>query len=431
MRIAVSFALSSLFLVSLAYGQSERDFKAGDSFKDCPNCPEMVVVPPGGFTMGSADSEPGHDASEGPKHQVTFQKPFAAGRFPVTFAEWEACVKGRGCGGYNADDAGWGRGDRPVINVSWNDAKAYTAWLSRQTGKSYRLLSESEREYVTRAGTLTPFWWGSAITPQQANYNGKYAYASGAQKGEYRAKTMPVPSFLPNPWGLYQVHGNIWEWVEDCWHENYKGAPVDGTAWTAGESCRRVLRGGSWDRIPQALGSAYRTSFSPSYRSNTIGFRVAKSEVRGLIALAPRPVPPTASARALAPAPAPALAQPGASVTLVSTPPPDEEEGFVDEWKLEDGVLILRGWGFWQPEKGARMMMNTNLPVQRVSLTVSSRPDVVTTMKNKWLENSGFEVKAYLDKSKPMPGINKVCVWTEDREFGSRRIHSWALCQSP
>jgi formylglycine-generating enzyme required for sulfatase activity len=426
MRIGMYLVLSSLLHISLAYGQPEKDFKAGDSFRDCPDCPEMVVIPPGSFTMGSAEGEAGRDASEGPRHQVNIAKSFAVGRFPVRFAEWEACLKGRGCSGYNPDDAGWGRGDMPVINVSWNDAKAYTAWLSRQTGKSYRLLSESEREYVTRAGTLTPFWWGSAITPEQANYNSKYAYTSNGQKGEYRARTMPVWSFMPNPWGLYQVHGNVWEWVEDCWHENYNGAPADGTAWNARDSCRHVLRGGSWDMIPQALGSAYRTSFSPSYRYSTIGFRVAKSEVRGLIALPPRPAPRTALASV--PAPVSVPAQPGASVTLISSPPPDDEEGFVDEWKLEDGVLILRGWGFWQPDRGAKMMMNTNLPVDRISLTVSPRPDVVTTMKNKWLDNSGFEVKVYLDKSKPMPDTNRACLWTEDREFGSKRMHSWALC---
>jgi formylglycine-generating enzyme required for sulfatase activity len=129
-------------------------------FKECENCPEMVVVPSGSFTMGSPASEEGRGNEEGPQHSVTLAKPFAVGRFAVTFDEWDACVADGGCNGHRPDDKGWGRGRQPVINVSWADAKAYVAWLSRKTGKPYRLLSEAEREYVTRAGTTTPFWWG-------------------------------------------------------------------------------------------------------------------------------------------------------------------------------------------------------------------------------------------------------------------------------
>ena len=133
-----------------------------------------------------------------------------------------------GCNRYTPSDEGWGRGRRPVINVSWDDAKAYVGWLSRKTGKTYRLLSEAEREYVTRAGTTTPFWWGTSISTQQANYNGNYTYGTGAT-GVSRRQTVLVDSFQPNPWGLYQVHGNVWEWTEDCWHDNYSGAPSDGS----------------------------------------------------------------------------------------------------------------------------------------------------------------------------------------------------------
>ena len=156
----------------------------------------------------------------------------------MTFDEWDACVADGGCNGYQPSDEGWGRGRRPVINVSWDDAKAYVAWLSNKTGKTYRLLSEAEREYVTRAGTTTPFWWGSSISTSQANYDGTNTYGSGV-KGEFRHETLPVDSFQPNPWGLYQVHGNVWEWVEDCYHESYAGAPSDGSAWTF-EDCSRV-----------------------------------------------------------------------------------------------------------------------------------------------------------------------------------------------
>ena len=135
--------------------------------------------------------------------------------------------------------------------MSWDDAKSYVKWLSKKTGKEYRLLSEAEREYVTRAGTKTPFWWGSSITPEQANYFARgEPYKGGGAKGEYRNKTLPVKTFKPNPWGLFQVHGSVWEWAEDCRHNNYSGAPTDGSAWTAGDCSSRVLRGGSWNDNP-------------------------------------------------------------------------------------------------------------------------------------------------------------------------------------
>ncbi|MGA7326727.1 MAG: formylglycine-generating enzyme family protein [Rhodomicrobium sp.] len=149
--------------------------------------------------------------------------------------------------------------------MSWNDAKAFVAWLSQKTGRSYRLLSEAEREYVTRAGTTTPFWWGSTITPEQANYDGK------------QAKTVPVKSFQPNPWGLYQVHGNVWEWVDDCWHDSYEGAPTDGSAWTAEGCGMRTLRGGSWGSNSDFLRSAYRGNYLPTLRDANSGFRLART----------------------------------------------------------------------------------------------------------------------------------------------------------
>src|SRR5258708_1281923 len=152
--------------------------------------------------MGAPKGERGGDKTERPQHRVTFARPFAVGRFAMTFEEWDACVADGGCNGYRPDDDGYGRGRQPVINVSWNDAKAYVAWLARKTGRVYRLLSESEREYVTRAGTTTPYWWGSSISTRQANYDGTKTKGS---KGEFRGRTLPVESFAPNPWGLYQV----------------------------------------------------------------------------------------------------------------------------------------------------------------------------------------------------------------------------------
>jgi formylglycine-generating enzyme required for sulfatase activity len=156
-----------------------------------------------------------------------------------------------------------GRGKWPVINVNWDDAKAYAAWLSRKTAKTYRLLSEAEREYVTRAATTTWFWWGSSISTGQANDT---------------IKTVPVDSFAPNPWGLYNVHGNVWEWVEDCWHDTYQGAPADGSAWTtACRDGRRVIRGGSWGVSLRYLRAAYRGRDTTGSRDDKLGFRLART----------------------------------------------------------------------------------------------------------------------------------------------------------
>jgi formylglycine-generating enzyme required for sulfatase activity len=225
--------------------------------------------------MGSPASEKNRSSEEGPQRRVTFARQFAVGRFAVTFDEWDACVADGGCNGYRPDDRGWGRGKQPAINVSWNDAKAYVAWLSRRTGKSYRLLSEAEREYVARAGTSTPFWWGSSISTSQGNYNGSYSYGGG--KGDFREKTMPVDSFQPNPWGIYQVHGNVWEWTDDCGNDSYRAAPANGSAWTTGNCATRILRGGSLISNPASLRAAARIRFTAGLRDFSLGFRVART----------------------------------------------------------------------------------------------------------------------------------------------------------
>lgn len=247
---------------------------SGESFRDCPDCPEMVVVPSGSFMMGSTGNEPDPFSGEGPLHRVTIVRPFAIGKFAVTFAEWDACVTDGGCGGYTPSNEGWGSADRPVINVSWKDAQGYAAWLSRKTGRRYRLLSEAEYEYAARAGTGTLFWWGDSISTAQANYHGEFTYAGGP-KGVYRHKTLPVKSFEPNPWGLYQVHGNVATWTTDCWVDNYNNAPVDGSARTTGNCKFRVLRGGSWYDYPQSLRVAVRLIMEPRLRKNYVGFRLA------------------------------------------------------------------------------------------------------------------------------------------------------------
>jgi formylglycine-generating enzyme required for sulfatase activity len=275
----------------------EGALKPKDGFRECDDCPEMVVVPAGSFTMGSPDGEAqwsGYDGREGPQHRVTISRPFSVGKFPVTrgeFATFAAqtghrmdgrCYAWSGKAGNSPSDRSWrspgfDQTDRhPVVCVNWDDAKTYAAWLSTRTGRSYRLLTEAEREYVTRAGTTTPFWWGASISTDQANYNGDLTYGSSA-KGEYRRKTLPVDSFAPNPWGLYQVHGNVYEWVEDCWNGSYQNAPTDGSAWTTGECDHRVLRGGSWDGSPRVLRAAVRLTHSSVRRNNYAGFRLART----------------------------------------------------------------------------------------------------------------------------------------------------------
>ena len=248
----------------------------GETFRDCPSCPELVVVPTGSYQMGSPSHEEDRDDDEGPVHQVTIERSFAVGVYEVTFGEWEACVRGGGCNGYRPDDEGWGRERRPVIYVNWEDAQAYVTWLSRQTGQAYRLLSEAEWEYVARAGTTTPFHFGRTISTSQANYDGDYTYGGG-RRGQNRERTVPVGSFRPNAFGLYDVHGNVYEWAQDCWNENYAGAPSDGRAWETGDCSRRVLRGGSWYNGPRPLRSADRNWSPAVIRFNGNGFRIARS----------------------------------------------------------------------------------------------------------------------------------------------------------
>ncbi len=242
----------------------------------------MVVVPAGSFRMGLPASEPDWEdtwlkRTKGPLLQVVIARAFAVGKFAITFDEWDACVARGGCNGYRPGDEGWGRGNRPIIKVNWDDAKAYASWLSAKTGKTYRLLSEAEREYVTRAGTTTPFWWGSSIAPTQANYDGGATPYSGGLKGEYRRRTVPVDSFSANPWGLYNVHGNVWEWTEDCWNDSHAGNAGNGSARTTGDCSVRVLRGGAWSNNPSALRAGIRLwSFSID-RSVHFGFRLART----------------------------------------------------------------------------------------------------------------------------------------------------------
>ena len=245
-----------------------------DQLKDGGEGPLMVVIPPGQFLMGSPSDEPERRDNEGPQHEVIIQKPFALGAYAVTFADYDLfCRKTQR---ELPNDRSWGRVNRPVIILSWHDAQAYCAWLSELTGYGYRLPSEAEWEYACRAGTQTPYSFGNNITPEQANYDGNYPY-TGGNKGQYRGKTVPVQYLPPNTWGLYEMHGNVWEWVQDAWHENYHGAPTDGNSWeSADTSMACVLRGGSWNDLAGNCRSAYRVNYQPDKRYSNIGFRCVR-----------------------------------------------------------------------------------------------------------------------------------------------------------
>lgn len=229
----------------------------------------MMVLPPGDVDIGSAAGELPHNPNEEKQHKVTLTRQFAVGQFELTFDEWDACFADGGCNGYRAE-AKWGRGRLPVINISWNDAKAYVAWLSQKTGKPYRLLTEAEYEYATRARTNTAYPWGRTIGNNNANCKGCGSQWDGKE-------TAPVGSFAPNRFGLYDMVGNVWAWTEDCYHDSYSAAaPADGSAWIAGDCSTRVIRGGSWDDEPGYLRSARRLGNHIGNQSIFFGFRVAR-----------------------------------------------------------------------------------------------------------------------------------------------------------
>jgi formylglycine-generating enzyme required for sulfatase activity len=261
--------------------ERERALKPKDSFKECDGCPVMVTMPAGSFTMGSPANEPQRGSDEGPQQQIAIRQAFAVGRSEVSFDEWFACVAEGGCNAYRPGDYGWGAGKRPVINVSWTDAQAYVKWLSQKTGAPYRLLSESEREYVARGCTSpscpsTPFWFGKDISPARANYDWRYSY-DGSAKAQPPRRTVATDASEPNPFGLLHVHGNVWEWVADCWNASLAGLPNDGAPRTTGDCNSRVIRGGAWSDEPKDLRSAKRNWEVVGERRAEIGFRVART----------------------------------------------------------------------------------------------------------------------------------------------------------
>lgn len=232
---------------------------------DQPPAPDMVRVPAGAFRMGSPDAEAGHEDNEYPVREVVIRRPFLLGRYPVTFTDWDAFAASAGRS--RVADEGWGRGTRPVVNVTWQDAQAYAAWLRQRTGRRFRLPSEAEWEYAARAGTLSAYHWGDVADRSRAQF---FDEAAAAPSG-----TAPVGSFPPNALGAHDMLGNVWEWVEDCWNEFYVGAPCDGSAWTTGDCGRRVLRGGSWQDVARQIRCASRNRNGVDFCCNDYGFRIA------------------------------------------------------------------------------------------------------------------------------------------------------------
>ena len=236
-------------------------------FRDCPDCPELVEIPPGAFERGSPASEAGHRSSEGPLTRVSIPRSFAIGRYPVTFGEWDQCHREGACS-HRPNDRGWGRGTGPVFYVSWHDAQEFLAWLEVKTGKGYRLPSEAEWEYAARAGSRTPYPWGSDVGRNRANCSGCTAEVSD--------RATPVGSFPPNRFNLFDMHGNVWQWVADCWNASYAAAPADGSPWLSGECGKAVVRGGAWGLSPEDIRSARRDGDNKDLRSGRRGFRVAR-----------------------------------------------------------------------------------------------------------------------------------------------------------
>lgn len=257
-------------------------YRRGESFRECRDCPQLVVVPAGRFNMGSPKDEAGRNDDEQPQHPVTFAQPFAVGKYEVRFDEWLLCVQAGRC--RPVPDEGWGRSLRPVINVSWGDAKRYVDWLADKTGQPYRFLTEAEWEYAARADTKAPRYWSeqenactyASVYDAQGQNKYKLGWGSFNCDDGY-PDTAPVGAFQSNAFGLYDMLGNVWEWVADCYHDSYQRAPVDGSAWVTKDCELRVIRGGGWDSGPRRVRSANRDRVSPVDRYDGLGFRVART----------------------------------------------------------------------------------------------------------------------------------------------------------
>lgn len=268
LRIATSPAGAQIFINGQHKGNSP--VVKGQEFAGRMPQIDMVSIPAGSFAMGSTRRD-----DERPVHKVRMSA-FEMGKTEVTFDQWDACFANDGCDHFPKDE-GWGRGNRPVINVSWDDAQQFITWLNQSTGKRYRLPSEAEWEYAARAGSGTRFSVGGCLSTSQANYDGKHPL-DGCRQGDYREQTTAVGSFAANAFGLHDMHGNVWEWTQDCWNDSHSGAPSDGTARTSGNCSRRVIRGGSWYNGAVYARSGRRNYSSPAYRDSAQGFRLAMAK---------------------------------------------------------------------------------------------------------------------------------------------------------
>lgn len=251
--------------------------RAKDTTRDCDVCPALLTVPAGQFQMGSEfrlwKRSIARDAW--PRHTVTIERPFALGIYEVTFREWDACVQAGGCAGRLPDDHGWGREDRPVVDVSWEDAQGYLGWLSAKTGKHYRLPTEAEWEYAARAGTSTPYPWGRWASHDYSNYGSDTCCTGDVGGRDSFRETAPVGRFPANRFGLHDMIGNVYEWVEDCYVFGYAEARGDAKAVKAPD-CKRVIRGSAWYSDPLRIRASYRAWQAPTRRDKVIGFRVAR-----------------------------------------------------------------------------------------------------------------------------------------------------------
>ena len=276
-----------------------REKEPGRRFRDCPGCPELVVVPAGWFMMGSPAGENGRADEEGPQHRVEIAEPFAVSVQEVTGGEFARFVRatghamGNSCWTWDSKVENWVKGSatwrnpgfeqtdwHPVVCVNWDDARTYARWLSRETGERYRLLSESEWEYAARGGARTARYWGESESDQCRHANGadaSTAFDWRVSCNDGHGRTSPVGSYTKNGFGLHDVLGNVWEWVQDCWNEDYAGAPADGRAWERGDCSRRVSRGGAWYSRPGVLRSADRGGYGTGFRGSHLGFRVTRT----------------------------------------------------------------------------------------------------------------------------------------------------------
>lgn len=256
---------STLYIaLSLAAIAGEEIIAAGTVFSDCDQCPKMVVVPAGLFSMG--DASDAAVPNEGPVHHVTIPSAIAVGIYEITYSQWDVCVAEGGCSHSPADD-NWGRGNRAVRNVNWSDAAEYVDWISKKTGKAYRLLTEAEWEYMARAGTTTSYPWGD-------DFGSGNAVCLSCNVGS--VMTIEVGQLAPNLFGLYDTVGSQREWVLDCWNSTYEGAPTNGSAWVMGDCGRRVVRGGAWYDSARFIRSASRAGAVAQERLDIIGFRIAR-----------------------------------------------------------------------------------------------------------------------------------------------------------